>query len=340
MARLVDAGIAVAAGTVVGDIDGLAPAVALLVATALDVVTVARSGTTPGKRLLGIRVVGPDGLPPGWARAWLRHATLSPVLLGGIAGAHNRVATTAVVTGPVQPILPVPGPIPRSLAAGGDVAVAVWAGIWVSSVAAVFALPFDPFDDSGFYTTVFFTVLLPAQTLGSLLTLAASSRGKGTGSWRADFGWELRLRDAPYALVGPLLLLVIGLVLAPILVGLGLEPEQEVTEEIGRAVAVPQAVAAVLAVAVLAPVEEELLFRGVLLRSLLRRYPAGKAMVLDGVFFALVHLLDPGVWPVLPGLAFLGWFLARRTVQSGSLSQAVFVHGGYNLTVVLLQLAA
>lgn len=346
VARLVDTALAVVAGVLAGaTFEGFGFPTALLAVTALDVVPVARTGVSPGKRLTGIRVVGPDGLPPGWARAGLRHSLVSPVLLGtlvdgagalrpGGTGAHDRLALTAVVQGPPQPILPVPGPIPRPPAAGGDVAVAVWAGVWVSSVVAVVAVAFG--SDLG--TGVFFTVLLPAQTVGSLVTLTASSRVKGKGSWRTDFGWEVRLRHAPYALLGPVLLIAIGIVLSPILLGLGLEPDQQVTEEIERTVSFPQAAAAVLTVAVLAPIEEELLFRGVLLRSLLRKYPAGKAMVLDGVFFALVHLLDPGVWPVLPGLGFLGWFLARRTVRSGSLSQAVFVHGGYNLTVVTLSL--
>jgi membrane protease YdiL (CAAX protease family)/uncharacterized RDD family membrane protein YckC len=347
VARLVDVLLAAGAGVVSYHLGGPGLSLALTVATVLDVVPVALAGVTPGKRLLGIRVVGPDGRPPGWARAWLRHAVVSPVHLGTFVdgagalrpkstGAHDRVALTAVVTGPPQPVLPVPGPLPRPPAAGGEVATAVWAGVWVATVVTTIVLAFGV----EFGTGVFFGLLLPTQTLASLSVLAAVARLKGTGSWRHDFGWQLRLRDAPYALVGPLLLIVIGLVLAPILYGLGLEPEQQVTEEISRAVSAPQALAAVLAVAVLAPIEEELLFRGLLLRSLLRKHPAGRAMVLDGVWFAVVHLLDPGVWPVLPGLAFLGWFLARLTVRSGSVSKAVFVHGGYNLVVVTANLAA
>jgi membrane protease YdiL (CAAX protease family) len=336
VARLVDTAIAAVVGVLSHALGGPGLSLALAVATALDVVPVARTGSSPGRWLVGIRVVGPDGLAPGWARAWLRHAALSPLLVGSVGGAHNRVALTAVVRGPTQPVLPVPGPLPRPFAAGGEVAVAVWAGVWVATVVAMAAAALG----SDLSTGAFFGLLLPAQTVGALSVVAVTARVKGTGSWRDDFGWELRLRDAPYAFLGPLLLFAMGLVLAPFLHWLGVDPEQEVTEEIGRAVSAPQALAAVLTVAVLAPIEEELLFRGILLRSLLRRHPVAKAMVLDGIVFAVVHLLDPGVWPVLPGLAFLGWFLARLTVRSGSISKAVFVHGGYNLVIVALNLAA
>lgn len=341
MARLVDTALAVVLAVATGEL-----VVFLLTVTALDVVPVALWGASPGKRLLGVRVVGPDGRPPGWARAWLRHAVVSPTQLGlfvdgagalrprGI-GAHDRVALTAVVRGPVQPVLPVPGPIPRRAAGGGDVATAVWAGVWVSSVAAMLASAFG----SELGTTAYFTVLLPAQSLGSGLVIVAVARVKGTGDWRADFGWQLRLRDVRWMPLGPALQIGIAIVLVPILDALGVEPSQTVTEEVQRAVSPLAAIAAVVTVAVLAPVEEEILFRGILLRAQLRRFEEGRALVWNGVAFGAVHLLDPGTAALVPGLAFLGWVLAYLTVRSGTISRAVFVHAGLNVFAVALNLA-
>lgn len=347
MARVVDITVAIVVGVATAVLDGPGVAATLLTVTALDLVPVALWGTTPGKRLVGVRVVGPDGRAPGWARAGLRHAVVSPFLLGLFVdgagalrprgtGAHDRVALTAVVRGPRQPVLPVPGPIPRRTAGGGDVAAAVWAGVWLSTVAAVLAAELG--SDLG--TSAYFTVLLPAQSLGTLLVVVSVARVKGTGDWRSDFGWRLRLRDAPWLLLGPGLQIAIGIVLLPILVALDVEPDQEVTREIRRAVEPIEAVAAFLAVAVVAPIEEELLFRGILLRAQLRRFTEGKALALNAAVFAGVHLLDPGVWPILPGLLFLGWVLAYLTVRSGTLSRAVFVHAGFNVLAVMLNLTA
>lgn len=342
VARLVDTSLAVVLALATGQLF-----VFLLTVTALDVVPVALWGASPGKRLLGVRVVGPDGLAPGWARAWLRHAVVSPSQIGLFVdgagalrsrgtGAHDRVALTAVVRGPVQPVLPVPGPIPRRAAGGGDVGTAVWAGVWVSTVAAVLAVELGA--DLG--TSAYFTVLLPAQSLGSLLVILATARVKGTGSWQADFGWHIRLRDAPWLFLGPALQIAIGIVLVPILVALDLEPDQEVTREVRNAVSSLETVAAFLAIAVVAPIEEEILFRGILLRAQLRRFTEGKALALNAAVFAGVHLLDPGVWPILPGLLFLGWVLAYLTVRTGTLSRAVFVHAGFNTPAVVLSLTA
>jgi uncharacterized RDD family membrane protein YckC len=70
------------------------------------------AGWTPGKRLLGIRVIGPDGRPPGLARSALRFAaytvSISPLLAGVLAIAfdprrrawHDRIARTQVVHDP------------------------------------------------------------------------------------------------------------------------------------------------------------------------------------------------------------------------------------------------
>ncbi|MDQ3757212.1 MAG: CPBP family intramembrane metalloprotease, partial [Actinomycetota bacterium] len=241
-----------------------------------------------------------------------------------------------VVSGPVQPVLPVLGPAPRRPAGGGDVATAVWAGVWFSTVAAIVALAFG----SDLDTTAYFAVLLPAQAMGELFVLLSLFRVKGSGDWRSDVGWGLRVRDAGWLFLGPALQILIALVMVPILDALDLVPSQGVTEEIQRAVSPLEAIAAFLAVALIAPVSEEVFFRGILLRAQLRRFSERKALLLNAGVFAAVHLLDPGTWPLLPGLAFLGWVLAYLTVRSGTVSRAIFVHAGYNTLAVLLNLSA
>ncbi len=83
---------------------------------------------------------------------------------------------------------------------------------------------------------------------------------------------------------------------------------------------------ALFALAVAAPLSEELLFRGLILDGLRRRYPAGKAIVLSAVLFALAHLN-----PYQLAIAFgLGLFLAWLVLRTGSLWPAIWAHAGAN----------
>jgi uncharacterized protein len=87
---------------------------------------------------------------------------------------------------------------------------------------------------------------------------------------------------------------------------------------------------AVLAVSV-APVAEELLFRGVLLSALLPRCGLRLAAVLSAAAFAAIHL--PGLgwhWYALPQLLLLGIALVWLRVRGRSLWPAVLAHGVHN----------
>jgi hypothetical protein len=89
---------------------------------------------------------------------------------------------------------------------------------------------------------------------------------------------------------------------------------------------------------IVAPVVEELLFRGVLLRSLLRRTTPTRAIVVSGVLFGAIHLVDPRALAAVPGLVALGILLAWMTIRTGNLSRAISVHAGFNLLAMLFAL--
>ncbi len=61
-----------------------------------------------------------------------------------------------------------------------------------------------------------------------------------------------------------------------------------------------QTAVTVVALVLLAPLGEELLFRGLLLRALVRRVPFWTAAVLSGVLFALCHFDQYVPWPLWP----------------------------------------
>ncbi|HYE39772.1 MAG TPA: CPBP family intramembrane glutamic endopeptidase, partial [Ramlibacter sp.] len=92
--------------------------------------------------------------------------------------------------------------------------------------------------------------------------------------------------------------------------------------------------AAILLVCVLAPLTEEMLFRGLILRGFLARYPRWPAIVASAVLFGASHLnLYQFAAALLLGLL-LGWLYER----SRSLIPCIALHAAYNAAVTWLDL--
>ena len=86
----------------------------------------------------------------------------------------------------------------------------------------------------------------------------------------------------------------------------------------------------------IAPLIEELLFRGVLLSAWMKRLNVGWAVACTSLAFALVHLPDlKFLWYGLPNLAMLGAAFAWLRLKSNSLWPAVVAHGVNNLVTTL-----
>lgn len=110
----------------------------------------------------------------------------------------------------------------------------------------------------------------------------------------------------------------------------GHEVDQNVEQIVRHAPRMGRVALAVLAVSV-APVAEELLFRGVLLSALMRRCGLITAALLSAAAFAAIHL--PGLgwhWYALPQLLLLGVALVWLRVRAHSLWPAVLAHGVHN----------
>lgn len=71
-----------------------------------------------------------------------------------------------------------------------------------------------------------------------------------------------------------------------------------------------------------APLLEELMFRGVLLRSFLKNYSVKKALVWSALFFAIIHL-NP--WQAVPAFG-LGLLMAWLFYRTGSILPSIIVH--------------
>lgn len=82
----------------------------------------------------------------------------------------------------------------------------------------------------------------------------------------------------------------------------------------------------VLTVAVIAPVAEEIIYRGLLYRAFRDRAGVPVALLLSGLVFAIAHLEQDH----LLALWLIGVVLAWVTERSGSLIPAMAAHGLYN----------
>jgi membrane protease YdiL (CAAX protease family) len=171
---------------------------------------------------------------------------------------------------------------------------------------------------------------------GWVVTLVVVSRRKGRGSLRRDFGLVVHGRDLWLVVVGVLFPLALGPVLYPIL---NLVPNQHqgVVNDLESARGLHLAALAVFA-GLIAPVCEEVLYRGLLLRALQRRYSPVIAVAISALVFALAHpALDPrwATFAIVPAFFALGAVSGAIAVRRGDLSVSILLHIGFNFPAVL-----
>jgi membrane protease YdiL (CAAX protease family) len=244
----------------------------------------------------------------------------------------------------LSPRPPAPPARPRVRWGLPDVLVAWLAGVIAalitgSVVAAAADVPADRVsDDVG--------VLLASvlgQGAGIVGALWLVAKYKGRGSLAADFGLDARPPgDSWPAAIGWLLGGVgLQLLIIPFLQLLvevhGKVETQEVVEQFERAQGPSLVLFAVLVVTV-APLAEELLFRGALLRALLRKTTPAWATFISALAFAAVHpLSSPSIGSVIaiPGLFLLGLVAAGLAIRTGNLSASILLHAGFNLLTAI-----
>ena len=181
---------------------------------------------------------------------------------------------------------------------------------------------------------------LSGQYIGHLVVLWLLARR------REDLGFTIVGSDTFYLGLGLLLQLALAVLFLP-LTSL-LFPDGDSAQQVGTALSgletTPARVAAVLTAVVVAPVTEELTFRGVLLKAFNKR-TRRTIMVLTSLVFAAFHTvgLDPerllqAAAVVLPQLFLVGLVLAWVTLRTGRLGPAIFIHSGFNLLAALVLL--
>ena len=229
---------------------------------------------------------------------------------------------------------------PARIAWGLPDALLCWLAGYLGAILASFPL-YASHGGTDIDTKLVFGIILPAQQLTVVLAVVYVTRLKGQKSLARDFGLVIRLNDAKALIVGAVLEVALTLALIPIL---QLDPDaqnQQLLSDLKEHRDAATVVLFVIGAVIFAPVVEELLFRGVLLRALLRRTEPVTAVFGSAIIFALVHYIgDPNTLPFLPALTGLGAVLAVVALRSGDLSTSIFIHAGFNLTTTILFLAS
>ena len=88
-----------------------------------------------------------------------------------------------------------------------------------------------------------------------------------------------------------------------------------------------------IVVVVLAPVCEELLFRGAMFSALLRRWGIRTAAIVPSLIWAIIHIQYE--WWFVASIAGSGVLLALVRWKGGSIYLPIALHAAYNLLVTL-----
>src|SRR4051794_18039938 len=140
--------------------------------------------------------------------------------------------------------------------------------------------------------------------------------------------WQLGLRGAPLKFTGAITAIGIGAFFLFSLVYAAIvrpEDPQKVVEDLGADTNTLLLVAGALVVIVVAPICEEIFFRGFLYRVLRLRMTFWLAALIDGLLFGLVHASSTSL-AALPILAFLGLVFCYVYERTGTLFATIAMH--------------
>jgi membrane protease YdiL (CAAX protease family) len=201
---------------------------------------------------------------------------------------------------------------------------------------------------------------LPAALFGQEATIVMTGIGQYTffilaiwlvlrrhGQGFAALRLDVEPSDLVYMAFGVLLQIGLAALALPVWRLAGVEgPPQELSGVLAGLESPAAKAVMALTVVGLGPLTEELLFRGMLLRMLERRYTATAAIVGSSAVFAAFHLVGVargqvlGAAVVLVTTFLVGLILGRMAIRRGRLGPGIFTHAGFNLLALGVLYAA
>ena len=158
------------------------------------------------------------------------------------------------------------------------------------------------------------TIIIPAQLAGQIMM--------GIYLWKAGYistkkeTWSLV--SAPYLLGSAVAILTSGFVVSSLMSLLDWIPNiMEQSFDI-----LQSGWGGILAIAIVGPVLEELLFRGAITKALLQQYNPTKAILISALLFGVFHINPAQILPAF----LIGILLAWTYYKTGSLIPCIFMH--------------
>ncbi len=185
----------------------------------------------------------------------------------------------------------------------------------------------------GLDSSNFFPFILVVESLGLAITFGVVAKKiKGTRTrWSA-----VGLSRFP---VGKSLLYIIGyyiavfiplIILIAIATAIGVEPPSDQAEQTKKAL-LGGIWPAFFLTCILAPIIEEILFRGMLFKALSRKYSIPMSVLLSTLIFTVVHLDPVAAISVIP----LGAYLCFMYIRLGSIIPGMVLHASWNFLVLV-----
>lgn len=173
--------------------------------------------------------------------------------------------------------------------------------------------------------------------------VAILNRRNGT---LGDLGFEVQGGDGVFLFLGAGLQFLLAVALQPLARAVESDgTTQAVAESIATADGLAIKIAIVILVGLVAPIMEEIAFRGVLLSAALRRMGPVLAGLTTALVFSLFHTLgiQQDNWAAglitLLQLFLVGLVLAALTIRRGRLGPAIFTHAGFNMVTLMILLS-
>jgi uncharacterized protein len=168
---------------------------------------------------------------------------------------------------------------------------------------------------------------LAVQTvLGACLVLGAflfASPGFGSLAPRAALGLKRPVRKAIWLSI----ITYFGYLACAIVISLLLQPEQEdIARDLGSDEGVLGTMIAGFLIIIVAPITEEIFFRGFLFPGLRRGMGVVLGALISSAIWALLHYTGPETWGVVVQLTVFGLWLSWLYARTGSIYPTIAVH--------------
>lgn len=208
---------------------------------------------------------------------------------------------------------------------------AIAGGIVVSTVVGLVAVAAgadDPAEGSESLTTIVLTGLIDAVLIGAAIVFASMTQPPRP--------WHFGLRRTRFwPAVGWAGLGLVAFVVFVIVYGAFVRPdaEQTVTEDLGLREGMATLVLGGVLVVLVAPVAEEVFFRGFFYRSLRSSLGVWSAAAVTGAVFGLIHVNPTSLDTIqlVPVLGFLGFVFCLVYERTGSLYPVIAMHSLNNM---------